>query len=185
MLETEWKSIITKQQYEDLESMFSWDWVKEQINHYYTDSTGELKKSGITLRVRTKDSKSVIQVKTHKNANSALQICEEKEFPTLDIPKLFTASDVNDMTGIEVEAACLGSLSTLRHSLFYTDGVEICLDKNEYLDTTDYEIEIEYTKEVPQELINKLSDVGVTFDTPSIGKCTRFMQRLFNIVHNG
>ncbi|MGN0163124.1 MAG: CYTH domain-containing protein [Candidatus Ornithomonoglobus sp.] len=182
MLETELKCMLDEHTYLELEKMFEWDWVKEQINSYYTDPHNELKKNGITLRVRTKDNVNKIQIKVHKNANSPLQICEEAEFNTPDIPESFTPGQVMEMTGLEVPAALLGSLTTLRHSLMYTDGVEICLDKNDYLDKTDYEIEVEYTKEIPAELMNKLSAAGVRFEAAAVGKCTRFMQRLAAIL---
>lgn len=183
MLETEWKCIIDEETYLALEKEFDWDWVKEQVNSYYTDPSAELKKHGITLRVRTKDGVNKIQVKTHKNADSALQICEEAEFSTDTIPEDFTADEVEKMTGLAVPASCLGSLTTLRHSLMYTDGVEICLDKNDYLENTDYEIEVEYTQKIPQELMNRLAAAGVEFNAPSVGKCTRFMRRLSDILH--
>lgn len=182
MLETELKCMLTREQYERLEQRFSWDWVKEQINTYYTDSSNTLKKNGITLRVRTKDGASVIQVKVHKNENSPLQICEEAEFPTDKIPDSFSAEECKKMTGLDISAHSLGSLTTLRHSLFYCDGVEICLDKNDYLDKTDYEIEVEYTKAIPEELTDILRGEGVEFKAAAVGKCTRFMQRLAAVI---
>ncbi len=168
--------------YLELEKMFDWDWVKEQVNSYYTDPRGELKRNGITLRVRAKDNVNKIQVKVHKNAGSPLQICEEAEYDTTGIPESFTQEQVKKMTGLEVPASLLGSLTTLRHSLMYTDGVEICLDKNDYLDKTDYEIEVEYTKEIPAELTDRLASAGVRFEAASVGKCTRFMLRLAAIL---
>lgn len=182
MLETELKCMLTYEQYKALEKEFVWDWVKEQVNSYYTDPGNELKKNGITLRVRTKDNINKIQVKVHKNAGSPLQICEESEFPTERIPEGFTPEECKRMTGLEVPVSCLGSLTTLRHSLFYCDGVEICLDKNDYLDKTDYEIEIEYTKEIPKELMGILRSHGVEFTDASVGKCSRFMIRLSAIL---
>ncbi|MCH5212958.1 MAG: CYTH domain-containing protein [Oscillospiraceae bacterium] len=182
MLETELKCILSEETYLELEKMFAWDWVKEQINHYYTDSSNELKKHGITLRIRTKDEINKIQIKTHKNADSPLQICEEAEYDTDSVPESFTADAVKKMTGLNIPVSLLGSLTTLRHSLMYCEGVEICLDKNDFLDKTDYEIEIEYSNEVPKELIDKLRASGVEFKMAATGKCTRFMLRLAEIL---
>ncbi|MDD6762606.1 MAG: CYTH domain-containing protein [Clostridiales bacterium] len=182
MLETELKCMLDKQTYLELEKMFKWDRIKEQTNNYYTDPCNELKKNGITLRVRTKDNINKLQIKVHKNADSPLQICEEAEYDIADIPDNLSPQMVKDVTGLEVPAARLGSLTTLRHSLMYTDGVEICLDENNYLDKTDYEIEVEYTREIPAELMEKLSSAGVRFETAAVGKCTRFMQRLAAIL---
>ena len=182
MLETELKCMLSEKSYLELETMFEWDWVKEQTNHYYTDPSNELKKRGITLRVRTKDNINKIQVKAHKNADSPLQICEEAEYDTESVPESFTADAVKKMTGLDVPASRLGSLTTLRHSLMYCDGVEICLDKNDFLDKIDYEIEIEYTEEIPIELMDKLKAAGVEFKDAATGKCTRFMLRLAEIL---
>lgn len=182
MLETELKCMLSEDKYKELEQMFEWDRVKEQVNSYYTDPKNTLKRNGITLRVRTKDGSNKIQVKTHKNSDSALQICEEAEFETDGIPESFTADEVKKMTGFEVPATLLGSLTTLRHSLFYADGVEICLDKNDYLGKTDYEIEVEYTEAIPPELMERLALAGVSFEAAAVGKCTRFMQRLAAIL---
>ncbi len=182
MLETELKCMLTEEEYDRLKTMFRWDWVKEQVNSYYSDPSLLLKKHGITLRVRTKDGISKIQVKAHKNAGSPLQICEESEYGINCVPDSFTADEVEKMTGLRTEASLLGSLTTLRHSLMYCGGVELCLDKNDYLDRTDYELELEYTKDIPDTLKNALADAGIGFSAPAVGKCTRFMQRLGELI---
>ena len=182
MLETELKCMLDEETYNKLEKMFTWDSVFEQTNGYYSDASGMLKKNGITLRARTINGKSVIQVKTHKNADSPLQISEESEYKTDTVPEQLSADEVKRMTGLDVPAALLGSLTTMRHSLMYSDGVEICLDKNDYLDKTDYEIEIEYTKDIPPALLEKLDAEGVSFETAAVGKCSRFMMRLAGIL---
>lgn len=182
MIETELKAMLTSKQYDTVLNMFPWDVSKPQTNHYYTDKKGELKKNGITFRVRTIDDKHIIQVKKHINSNSPLQVCEENEFSVTNIPKGFTSSEIEKMTGIAAETSHIGDLVTLRKSYMYCDGVEICLDKNDFLDITDYEIEIEYTTQIPQDLLNKLSMVGITFEAPSKGKFSRFMTRLIEII---
>ncbi len=183
MLETEFKAMLTEERFNVLRSMFEWDHVIEQTNSYYADSSMLLKQHGITLRVRTIDGLSRIQVKVHKNADSPLQICEENEFETDAIPESFTAEETENLTGLHVPASLLGSLTTHRYSLMYCDGVEICLDKSDYLGKTDYEIEIEYTGEIPQELKAKLAGAGIEFKAAAVGKMTRFMQRLNDVIH--
>ncbi len=182
MLETELKCIIDERTYIRLSELFKWDWIKEQVNSYYTDSKNELKRNGITFRIREKDSAKKIQIKTHKGPAGPLQICEEQEYDTDTIPESFGADEVKKLTGISADVFLLGSLTTLRHSLMFCDGVEICLDKNDYLDKTDYEIEIEYTKPIPKELTELLNSEGVEFTERSVGKCSRFMIRLAAIM---
>lgn len=183
MLETELKCMLSEETYLKLVSMFNWDSIKEQTNSYYSDSENTLKKSGITFRIRTIDNISKIQIKQHKNSNSPLQVCEETEYDTESIPKHFSADHVEQLTGIHTDVSLLGSLTTLRHSFMYNNSTEICLDKSTYLDRTDYEIEIEYTESVPSELMEKLKDAGVSFGEPAVGKCTRFMIRLFEMIN--
>lgn len=181
MLETELKCMLSEDTYNILKTAFEWDWVKTQTNSYYSDTSGELKKRGITLRVRAKDGVNKVQIKKHKNSGSPLQISEESEFDIESRPASFSEAEVERMTGAYVAAQLLGSLTTLRHSLIYCDGVEICLDKNDYLDTTDYEIELEYTQKIPKELIQQLHRAGVDFIFPAVGKYSRFMARLAEI----
>ncbi len=178
MIETELKSIIDKDKYNTVMGMFNWDFAKEQINSYYISPDNILKKHGITFRVRTIDGVHKIQIKKHTNKNSALQISDETEYDTDCIPQSFSADAVEKLTGINAPVLLIGSLKTLRHSCMFSDGVEICLDKSDYLDRTDYEIEIEYTKKIPQSLLNQLAEIGIKFNSASIGKFSRFMRRL-------
>lgn len=182
MIETELKAMLTLEQYNIIFNMFPWDISKSQTNHYYIDKTGELKKQGITFRVRTIDDNHIIQIKKHTNSDSPLQISEESEFPIDHIPMSFSSSEIKEMTGISAEVTHIGDLVTLRRSYMYCDGVEICLDKSNYIDRCDYEIEIEYTSPIPQVLLDKFAEVGVMFNTPSKGKFSRFMTRLNDII---
>ena len=178
MIETELKSIISKEQFDTVKAMFEWDSVFEQTNSYYTDPAGLLKQHGITFRVRTTNGKNKIQIKRHKSKTKALQVSEESEFDIDSIPELFTDDKVFNLTGVNTMAILLGSLKTTRHSFIYSDGVEICLDKSEYLGVVDYEIEIEYTESIPDSLFIKLSDLGISFEKLSVGKFTRFLNKL-------
>ena len=178
MTETELKSMLTKEQYDIINAVFNWDDEKTQINSYYISPDNILKKHGITFRVRTINDEHIIQIKKHSGRNGALQISEESEFPIKSIPDEFREDEVFKYCGIKVQASLIGDLKTIRKSVFFADGVEVCLDKSEYLGTTDYEIEIEYTSSIPQELLDILYNEGVTFDKPCIGKFSRFMNRL-------
>ena len=175
MLETEYKSLLTEEEYSRIAGHFDWDSIKEQTNHYYSDDDKILAKNRVMFRVRIKDGKSVIQVKLHKNAGSPLQICEELEYSVDGVPE--TITDGEKYTGIKTgELKKLGSTVTLRHSKMWDSKTEICLDKTEYLGIIDYEIEIEYTgEEIPAELSAELTALGIEFKGSSIGKYTRFL----------
>lgn len=181
MLETELKAMLTLDEYNTIKNMFDWDSSKEQINSYYTDANGALKSNGITMRIRTKDGVNKIQIKKHLEKKSALQVSEETEYEIDSVCENFTSLEVFKMTGVSADVSLLGSLVTLRNSHIFCEGVEICLDKSRYLGVTDYEIEIEYTKEIPKQLLNMLSDIGIEFDKKTPGKYSRFINRLANI----
>ena len=180
MTETELKTIVTKDQYDIINATFNWEDIKTQINSYYISPDNILKKHGITFRVRTINGEHILQIKKHSGRDGALQVSEETEFPIESIPDEFREDEVFKFCGIKVQASLIGDLKTIRKSVFFADGVEVCLDKSEYLGTTDYEIEIEYTSPIPQELLDILYNEGVTFDKPCTGKFSRFMNRLLD-----
>lgn len=183
MLEIEYKALIDKDTYEKIKAHYTWDYIKEQINYYYFDSAGELSRRHIMVRVREKDDKYKVQVKAHKNPGEALQICEETEFPITSLPETISSEDALRYTGIKTgELSLLGNLITLRHSLMRYENVEICLDRSEYLDRIDYEIEVEYTGEFPPELMDELKELGVEFKEKSKGKYSRFSKRLVEVM---
>ena len=175
MLETEYKSLLMKSEYEKIAAHFTWDRVFVQTNHYYGDDGGVLADKKIMFRVRETDNKTVIQVKLHKNEGSPLQICEELEFPVNGVPEAI--EDGEKYTGIKTgPLKNLGCTVTKRHSKMWDPHTEICLDKTEYLGITDYEIEVEYTGgEMPLALRAELDSLGVEFKAASIGKYTRFL----------
>lgn len=175
MTETELKSIITKEIYERVKKAFIWDKVKEQTNHYYTDKSGILREKRIMVRVRVVDGKPKLQVKLHKNSSSPLQICEENEYETDTVTEFIDSETTKKITGIDTDGLYrMGSAVTLRHSL-KRSGSEICLDKTEYFDIVDYEVEMEYEDKMSAELLMKLTSLGVEFKESCVGKFSRFL----------
>lgn len=178
MLETELKCIITKELYDKIKAEFEWDSTAEQINYYYTDSRGILRKNRVMVRVRARDGVFKLQVKLHKNDGSPLQICEETEFEADGAPLIIPAKTAREITGLDVgELTKMGGSRTLRSSLMWDADTEICLDKTDYFDVTDYEIEIEYKKTPQQKLLEQLKALGVVFEEKSIGKFSRFIKK--------
>lgn len=180
MLEKEYKSIITEEKYNAVKNYFDWDWIKEQTNNYYTDDNGLFFKNKIMFRVREKDGKAVIQVKTKKSTDTSLQICEENEFPADDICSTGVPDIIDSperYTGIKTESIRrMGAAKTLRCSKMWDKHTEICLDRTIYFDKCDYEIEIEYTSDdIPAELKQILNGLGITFDKKAVGKFSRFL----------
>lgn len=179
MLEKELKCIITEEIYERVKAAFDWDYSAEQINYYYTDKGGILRKDRVMVRIRVREGVSKLQVKRRKNTHSPLQICDETEYEIDGVPETISARLSSEAVGFDVgELFLLGNAKTLRSSLMWDDETEICLDKTEYLGVTDYEIEIEYKGEPKNELTAGLQELGVVFEENSVGKFSRFMKKL-------
>lgn len=177
MLETELKSIVTEEIYEKVKSAFSWDSEYEQINYYYGDRGGILRKNRITVRVREKNGIFKLQIKYHKNSGGALQICEETERDIDGVPETLDAKTVLSLTGFDCgNLFLMGSAATLRSSLMWDSNTEICLDKTSYFGITDYEIEVEYTDKIKTGLMERLSSLGVEFKEKTKGKFSRFLK---------
>lgn len=177
MLETELKALITEEIYEKIKAEFDWDWIREQVNHYYTDADGVLRKNRVMVRIRVKDGVSKLQVKLRKNDGGPLQVCEETEYDFDGVPQSIPSETAKTVTGIDTgDLFRMGCSATLRHSLIL-DNTEICLDKTQYFDTTDYEIELEYVDKINQQLLDRLSELGVEFKEKSIGKFSRFIKK--------
>lgn len=175
MKETEIKCIIDAETYEAVKKAFKWDGVTEQTNHYYTDRNGVLCERHITVRIRVIDGVAKIQVKHHKNKDSALQICEETEFPIDRVPDIIDAETAKNIIGIDTgELYRMGEAHTRRHALV-RNGSELCLDRTKYFDTVDYEVELEYEDKMSADLLMKLSSLGIAFNKKCIGKFSRFL----------
>lgn len=175
MRETEIKSIISEATYNEVLNAFKWDAVTEQTNHYYTDENGILSERHITFRIRVIGDVAKIQVKHHKNKDSALQICDETEFPIENVPETLDSETAKNAIGFDVGALHrMGAAHTRRHTL-KRSGSELCLDKTDYFDTVDYEVELEYEDKMSADLLMKLTSLGVTFNKSCIGKFSRFL----------
>ena len=175
MTETEIKSMIDKDLYESILNAFTWEKVREQTNYYYTDKAGILREKRIMVRIRVVGEVAKIQVKLHKNENSPLQICEENEFETEEVPDIINAELAKEITGEDVgELYKMGCAVTIRNSLVH-NGSELCLDKTTYFDKTDYEVEVEYEEKISADLLMKLTSLGVRFNEKCVGKFSRFL----------
>lgn len=104
-----------------------------QINYYYDTENLAFAKSDITCRIREKNGEYIATVKSH-NANFNIE--NSKKVNSQWDTSFFDFSTLKYW----------GNLVTLRHKIKPCKEVEICLDKNIYLDDVDYELEVEYTE---------------------------------------
>ena len=149
MIENEFKIMLSKEQYDAIHTLYSWDSEVEQVNWYYDSESGELSGRHITCRVRTLGGRFYLQVKlpAHENSSGAVSRIElERELTS--IPEFISGQELSEFSGAAglPDVKLLGSLSTYR-SVKRFDGAEIDLDKSEYFGRTDFELEVEYTDE--------------------------------------
>lgn len=135
MIEREIKVMLTEKEYIKLVTeMCKYDKPLVQINYYFDTDDLTLNKKGITCRVRYKDGSYIATVKKHSTNNPNLSteqnLGESREYN----PDVFNAFGL----------LCHGGLITERHTLYKNDSCEMVLDRNTYLEKTDFELEIEY-----------------------------------------
>lgn len=135
MLEYEKKIMLTENEYLSLlqladKSVHS----IKQINYYYDSDNLKMNKQGITCRIREKNGKYKATIKAHRSNNQDCSIEKTKEAESQYDDSLFE--------GLHLKYQ--GCLTTERTVLYCEIGCEVVLDKNTYLGTTDYELEVEY-----------------------------------------
>jgi len=178
MIEQELKTLISGITYYIALGLFDWNPPIIQANYYYTDREGILGKHKISVRVRSLGKNNYLQIKIPVRENNALHIKDEYEQKIDNVPACIDGKLLESITGIKINSAAqVGQLITERHVFNYNKQIEVCLDKNEYLNTIDYEMEIEFIDKVDNELFDKLSSIGIHFYTKTDGKFSRFIKR--------
>ena len=136
MKETEWKYLVPCTAFETLlklaRAVFGCEGKQTvQINYYYDTEKGDMGARGVTVRVRQTGMSLSGTVKRHGKGG----VSEETAFAVERLP---------DKLCYEGKTLHLmGSLVTQR-TVFTFDTCELCFDKNDYLGTEDYEIEVEW-----------------------------------------
>lgn len=176
MTEKEIKVMLDEGQYEEIKDLFQWDEKIRQVNHYYVNSDTDSGKK-LTIRVRDKDSRHFLQIKRPKSEESSLHISEEYEKEIGLVPDRLSSDELTELTGFYVpDSFLIGSLSTERWLCRTYPKLEICLDKVEYFDVEEYELELEYTGDYPEEAVELLKGKGIVFEEKVNGKYYRFLK---------
>lgn len=180
MIESEFKVMLTEQQYDAIRSMYEWDRAFEQTNYYYDTAALELISAHITCRVRFIDGVHYLQMKLPTGvAHSRIEL--EKELGA-ELPEALSADVLNVLSGRSdmPDVKLLGGLTTFR-SVKKLDGAEIDLDKSSYFGKTDYELEIEFTDEAAARIIlAELTQAAAVEKSGDVclGKVHRFLREL-------
>ncbi len=138
--EIEFKTLITKEQYDNLLLEFGLDNnVFAQTNHYFDTDDTKLISEQTVLRIRQKGNNFKITKKTRADVGADethILISKEKALDILE--NGFDASII----GIPYFVHKVAELTTYRVSTPYKNGT-LFFDKSEYYGNTDYEIEYE------------------------------------------
>lgn len=175
MIEKEIKILLNRDEYKNLLNEFSFQTKFCQTNHYYcTDLL-----SDITIRIRSKNGKNMLQIKIPKKKEGNLHIKQEFEKEIFEIKDVIEKKSLEDLSAYSFskDAVYIGKLVTERR-ICTIDNVEMALDANTYLGKTDYELELEYKGEYPSEIVEKVRDLNININQISEGKNTRFCNRL-------
>ena len=137
MKEYEKKIMLTEYEYMILTHTVSKYKVPEiQVNYYFDTNSFFMNKKGVTYRIRFKDDTYTATIKNHYTGKENLSI-----ETIVDVSKEFNEKIFND-SFLELQ----GELRTERTTMFDNVMYRVYLDKNIYLDTIDYELEIEYNE---------------------------------------
>jgi len=182
-LEIEYKTLLDKDEYQSLLPLFTDTELVVQTNHYIDTPDQLIRQEKMALRVRTFTNQAELTLKVpetvgHFEYNQNLSqeetkaILQNKEFPDGEIKNLLESK------GIPVEQLVVwGSLTTERFEKETAAGL-VALDHSLYLDTEDYELEIEVeTAEQEENFHQFISDHGIVYKAACV-KSARLAERL-------
>lgn len=139
MTEFEKKMQLSKTEYDYLMEHVGYDGplfgkpIVKQINYYFDTDDLSMNRQNITCRIRLKEGKYNGTMKKHyENGDQSTEI------------KMEVRNGIHDNAFIDMGLKLQGELTTYRCSLLKDKYFEVFLDKNEYLNTIDYELEVEY-----------------------------------------
>ena len=135
MRELEKKRMLTRQEYNCLRCISCQNVPGVfQTNYYFDTDDFAMNKRGVTCRIRFKNGVYKATIKTHGIQEAGCSIEEDLSEKTYFDQNAFSS------LGIHLQ----GDLVTERTVMFKDNTCEMVLDRNMYLGTTDYELEIEY-----------------------------------------
>lgn len=182
-LEIEYKTLLDKEEYQSLLPLFADTELVVQTNHYIDTPDQLIRKEKMALRVRTFTDQAELTLKVpeavgHFEYNQDLSpeeteaILQHQQFPDGEIKNLLVSK------GISVEQlAVWGSLTTERFEKETAAGL-VALDHSLYLDTEDYELEIEVeTAEQEENFHQFIKEHGIVYKAAK-NKIARLTERL-------
>jgi uncharacterized protein YjbK len=167
-VEVEFKTLLSKEEYERLMKQFEGNRMDLQTNHYFDTSRFSLKALDASLRVRERESLELTlkRKKGYIIQELNLPISKEvfEEIKTTGIlPEGELKNEVDNLIGNQKINNFL-SLSTLRMFFSYNNGV-LFIDKSQYLGITDYELEYEAKSyhAGKKEFVQIINELGIQY----------------------
>ncbi|HEM2889403.1 TPA: CYTH domain-containing protein, partial [Streptococcus suis] len=178
-----YKILLDYEQYYKLIKMLPFSEKRIQKNYYYDTSDFYFSDRGFTIRIRSIDGLlPKLQIKQLLVSEQYGTKCN-KEYEKIisTINNSIEVHTLTEMTGEKFNLECskvinLGYLTTTR-LICNIKNCEIALDKNEYLNKVDYELEIEFDKD-NQSALKILEYLGIKTQDSTLGKNKRFVQEL-------
>lgn len=151
MIEYEVKLMLSKEEYDFIMDVYDSEADSiRQVNYYYDTDGLDMNKKGITCRIRQIGDYLCATMKDHTDGAGGRS--EEMSFA------VYRVSEVMDFFGFHLRQQ--GSLVTERTNLKIKADVLATLDKNTYLGTEDYELEIEYQEDNLALAVNILKSIA-------------------------
>lgn len=159
MIEKEFKALLTEIQYKALISKFSVHQNINQINFYFSDSNNLIADLNTTVRIRAIENELFLQIKLPITEERSVHIMQEYEKKVSIIPNTITGKEINELCSVDYlpDVHLIGFLFTYRVIHNWSNECKICLDHNYYLDTTDYEVEIEFDDIIDDKILDILN----------------------------
>ncbi|WP_216828270.1 CYTH domain-containing protein [Alkalihalobacterium elongatum] len=184
-IEIEAKNLLTKEELQQLQDTFSINDSQfiSQTNHYFDTLGFNLKERKAALRIREKNSEFMITLKQPNRVglmetNQSVSKEEaEQMIRTGQLPDGEVKEDIETLKVPIGQFAYLGSLTTSRAEITVNEQI-VVLDISQYLDTSDYELEVEGTSvEAVNSLFNSLLQQHNIPKRPTKNKIIRFFER--------
>ena len=169
MLEYEKKIMLTANEYFSIIMlMCRYIPMQTQTNYYFDNDDLSMNEKGITCRIRAKDGKYKATIKNHNaehpDCSVEVDLVEKTEFD----PQIFNVFGLHHQ----------GVLITDRVVMHKDSVCEMVLDRNTYLDNTDFELEVEYSKEGEQRAKTLIENIGDCLATKQLTGNDDFITRI-------
>ena len=173
-IETEFKCLVTKIQYDRLYSLYIDKLInKQHTNIYYSDSQGRINELRAVLRNRVDESGNTLTFKIEKEA--ALHEYEKDNGDLYDTEILALLAEYQIFPPFIKQ----GEMTTYRR-LVELPAADLCLDENHYNGLIDYEIEYEL-REATGDLaafVALLKNADIEYQANPLSKYRRFLRSL-------